>query len=113
MYDPGGGPPNLVPQQPDNLNFGLARLEETNWFIIKNENGDNSVSNLKFREGVILISKLLKAENNITVSDVKHINNNTSFLIQSEKKNWDKLINICRLGNIKFSIIKCIQRNST
>ena len=112
MYDPGGGPPNLVPQQPDNLNFGLARAEETNWFIIKNENGDNSVSNLKFREGMIIIPKLLK-ENNINVSDVKHINNNTSFLIQSEKKNRDKLINIHRLGNIKCSIIECINKNST
>ena len=112
MYDPGGGPSNLVPQQPDNLNFVLARAEETNWFIIKNENGDNSVSNLKFREGMIIIPKLLK-ENNINVSDVKHINNNTSFLIQSEKKNRDKLLNIRRLGNIKCSIIECINRNST
>ena len=61
---------------------------------------------------MIIIPKLLK-ENNINVSDVKHINNNTSFLIQSEKKNRDKLINIHRLGNIKCSIIECINKNST
>ena len=67
---------------------------------------DNSVSNLKFREGMIIIPKLLKAENNIDVSNFKHINNN-SFLIQTEKKNREKLLNIHR-----HLIIECIKRNS-
>ena len=73
------------------LQFGAKAEEETQiWFMIKNQDNDNSVSSLKFREGMIIIPKLLKLEN-INVSNLKHIDNNTCFLIQTEKKNREKL----------------------
>ena len=73
------------------MQFGVQAEEETLiWFMIKNQENDRSVSNLKFREGMIIIPKLLKLEN-INVSNLKHIENNTCFLIQTEKKNREKL----------------------
>ena len=93
------------------LVFGERAEEETLiWFMIKNQQNDNSVSNLKFREGMIIIPKLLKLEN-INVSNLKHIENNTCFLIQTEKKNREKIKNIQNLGKIKCNIIECVKKN--
>ena len=50
---------------------------------------------------------------NITVSDLKYINNSKTFLIKSAKKNRDKLKNIKNLGNIKCHIVDCVNKNST
>ena len=78
------------------LNNGLmqfgAKAEEERliWFMIKNQEHDNNVSNSKFREGMIIIPKLLKLEN-INVISFKHIDNTTCVLIQTEKKNREKL----------------------
>lgn len=93
------------------MQFGVQAEEETLiWFMIKNQENDRSVSNLKFREGMIIIPKLLKLEN-INVSNLKHIENNTCFLIQTEKKNREKLKNIKNLGKIKCNIIECVKKN--
>ena len=66
------------------MTFGLQPEEEI-WYEIKNQEGDNAVSNIKFRDGMKIIPKLLKVLN-ITVSDLKYINNSKTFLIKSEKK---------------------------
>ena len=67
MYDPGGGPPNLVPQQPDNLNFGLGKEDEPLWFLIQDSEGTNDVTNLTFREAMVVISKLLPKVSDIII----------------------------------------------
>ena len=95
------------------MTFGL-QPEDDNliWYELKNQEGDNAVSNIKFRDGMKIIPKLLKVLN-ITVSDLKYINNSKTFLIKSEKKNRDKLKNIKNLGNIKCHIVDCVNKNST
>ena len=68
------------------MTFGLQPEDDKLiWYEIKNEEGDNAVSNIKFRDGMKIIPKLLKVLN-ITVSDLKYINNSKTFLIKSEKK---------------------------
>ena len=53
-----------------------------------NQNNDNSVSNIKFCDRMIIIPKLLKVENN--VSNVKHIKNNTCFMIKKTQRKTKK-----------------------
>ena len=96
MYDPGGDPPNLVPQQPDNLNFGLGKEDEPLWFLIQDSEGTNDVTNLTFREAMVVIPKLLPE-----VSDII-IDRNTRN--KSIKKYRDEIIITTTLGNKKCKI---------
>ena len=100
MYDPGGGPPNLVPQQPDNLNFGLD--DEANhplWYTIKSTDGEDTLANMPFREKMLAVKKLLP-----DVSECKYIHKEKMILLKSLKKHRERFSKINQLGNLKVKV---------
>ena len=101
MYDPGGGPPNMVPQQPDNFNF-IFNEDENNqplWFVIKDIEGQNEISNMKYRDVMITVNKLLP-----NVSQCKLLSKEKVILFRSLKKHRDELCSKKQLGNIRCVI---------
>ena len=90
------------------LNFGVEdEGEQPIWYAIQDEDGKNELSNLSFRDKMLLTKKHFP-----NVSACKYLNNQKTILFKSPKKNREIICETKLIGKTKCKIYEKTQFNT-